>query len=267
MFQIALHKKDLALLEAIKAYFGDTGSIFNSHKDDMCSFRVTSPKEISEFVLSHFEKYPLLTQKQGDYLLFRQILLLMLNKDHLKKDGLQGIVNLKASLNLGLSDILKEAFTETNPVVRSVVVNQEISDPEWISGFVTGEGCFFIKVLKGRNTAGAGVQLVFQVAQHIRDAQLLKNLVDFFKCGKYIQAPNREWGYFQTTKFLDNYELIKTFFDKYPVRGIKFKDFEDWSKVGKMIKNKEHLTTDGILKIIDLKSGMNTGRSLEDKDE
>ena len=33
-----------------------------------------------------------------------------------------------------------------------------------------------------------------------------------------------------------------------------------------MIKNKEHLTSEGVSKIIHIKSGMNTGRLLEDKD-
>jgi LAGLIDADG DNA endonuclease family protein len=37
-----------------------------------------------------------------------------------------------------------------------------------MAGFITGEGCFFIKVNKNRNKAGVGVQLVFQVSQHIR---------------------------------------------------------------------------------------------------
>jgi len=37
-------------------------------------------------------------------------------------------------------------------------------------------GMFFIKVNKGRNKVGVGVQLVFQVAQHIRDELLLKVL-------------------------------------------------------------------------------------------
>jgi hypothetical protein len=37
-----------------------------------------------------------------------------------------------------------------------------------MAGFITGEGCFFIKITKGRNKAGVGVSLGFQVSQHIR---------------------------------------------------------------------------------------------------
>jgi len=38
-----------------------------------------------------------------------------------------------------------------------------------MAGFITGDGCFFIKVNKSLNKAGVCVQLVFQVSQHIRD--------------------------------------------------------------------------------------------------
>ena len=40
----------------------------------------------------------------------------MLNKEHNTLEGIQKIVNIKASLNLGLSEDLKEAFPNTNTV-------------------------------------------------------------------------------------------------------------------------------------------------------
>jgi len=55
-----------------------------------------------------------------------------------------------------------------------------------MSGFITGEGCFFIKVNKGRNKGGIGVHLVFQVTQHKRDEELLKSFVTYLKCGHYV---------------------------------------------------------------------------------
>lgn len=71
IFQIALHRKDLKLLKLIKAYFGNTGIITESEL--MCAFRVSSPQQILRQVLSHFDKYPLITQKHADYLLFKEI--------------------------------------------------------------------------------------------------------------------------------------------------------------------------------------------------
>ena len=55
----------------------------------------------------HFDKYPLKTEKYSNYLLFKRIVEMILNKEHLNEKGLQEIVNLRASLNLGLSNVLK----------------------------------------------------------------------------------------------------------------------------------------------------------------
>ena len=55
--------------------------------------------------------------------------MMMLKKEHLTLEGLKKIVALKASLNLGLLDELKEVFPNIVPVSRSQPNNQ-ISSPE-----------------------------------------------------------------------------------------------------------------------------------------
>ena len=72
-------------------------------KKDIVQFRVFSINDL-DVLIKHFDQYPLITQKRGDYLLFKEILKIMQLKEHLTTDGLQKIVNLKASLNLGLSE-------------------------------------------------------------------------------------------------------------------------------------------------------------------
>lgn len=53
-----------------------------------------------------------------------------IRKEHLTHKGLISIVNIRASLNLGLSPQLKEAFPNTVPVKRPLVVDQAIRDPQ-----------------------------------------------------------------------------------------------------------------------------------------
>ena len=48
---------------------------------------------------------------------------------HLTPEGLQKIVNIKASINLGLSEKLRAAFPDTIPVARYLVIDQKIKDP------------------------------------------------------------------------------------------------------------------------------------------
>jgi hypothetical protein len=50
-------------------------------------------------IIDHFDKYPLLTKKLADYLLFKQAFKLVLLKEHLTKEGVLKIVALKASIN------------------------------------------------------------------------------------------------------------------------------------------------------------------------
>lgn len=47
--------------------------------------------------------------------------------------GLQKIVAIRASLNLGLSDQLEVAFPKTIPVSRPDVLDYKIKDPHWLA--------------------------------------------------------------------------------------------------------------------------------------
>jgi hypothetical protein len=85
-------------------------------------YQVRNLSVITNVILPHFEKYPLITQKHSDYLLFKKIVELMDKGEHLTKDGLIKIVNLKASLNKGLSNELKSYFPEVIKIKRPVVV-------------------------------------------------------------------------------------------------------------------------------------------------
>jgi hypothetical protein len=48
---------------------------------------------------------------------------------HLTLEGLNQIVNIKASMNLGLSDMLKSEFKEYSPVERPEINSENVLDP------------------------------------------------------------------------------------------------------------------------------------------
>jgi hypothetical protein len=54
----------------------------------------------------------------------------MKDGEHLTLEGLNKLVAIKASLNLGLSSELKKAFPDIVSVLRPLVKNQEIPDPQ-----------------------------------------------------------------------------------------------------------------------------------------
>lgn len=97
LFAISLHKKDLALLEAIRAYFNGIGNLF-VERENSVKFAVNSREDL-QVIIDHFERYPLITQKRADYLLFKQALELMNNKEHYELEGLKQLFGIKAAMN------------------------------------------------------------------------------------------------------------------------------------------------------------------------
>ena len=106
------------------------------------------------------------------------------------------------------------------------------------------------------------VQLNFQITQHSRDAELLKNLIEFLNCGSLKERKKGSAVYFDVVKFTDIKNKIVPFFLKYPILGIKYKDFVDFCKVVELMENKAHLTQEGLDQISKIKERMNTGRIL-----
>jgi hypothetical protein len=73
-----------------------------------------------------------LTQKAADFILFRQVVKHIKNKAQLSIGGLPGIMNIKASINLGLSNFLKSEFNNFTPVDRPLINTENIPDPKLI---------------------------------------------------------------------------------------------------------------------------------------
>jgi LAGLIDADG endonuclease len=161
---------------------------------------------------------------------------------------------------LGLSDVLKTAFPNSILAPRPLVLDQEIKDPNWLAGFIAAEGCFFISIFKATTKIGMQVKLKFILVQHMRDFALIDNILIKLNCGVLYKKLKSNQVHFVVTKFSDITEKIIPLFKKYWILGIKHKDFEDFSKVAEMMKNKEHLTAGGLKEILKIKNGMNRAR-------
>jgi len=86
-FQISLNSKDINLLLQLQEFFS-CGVIVNKKSRNEASFRVNSLQDLTNFIITHFSNYPLLSQKSADFILFKQIIELMNNKVHLTENGL-----------------------------------------------------------------------------------------------------------------------------------------------------------------------------------
>ena len=257
-FQIGLHENDLALLKLINSYLG-VGKISKLASNSVL-YRVSTIEEL-KVIIDHFDRYPLISYKYKDYLLFKQAFELVQNKEHFSKEGLKKIVAIKGSINLKLSNNLRNDFPDIVPVTIPKIEDRKILNYNWIAGFTDAEGCFFIAHKKSQSSKlGETVWLRFILTQHSRDENLLRNFIEIFECGRFVTKNSKEYGEFIVEKYSDIKEKIIPLFEKYPLYGIKKENYLDFKKASELINNKSHLTLKGLEQIKQIKSGMNKYR-------
>lgn len=105
-------------------------------------------------------------------------------------------------MNLGISKTLKSKFNETNPVTRPIVQTTSIPNPNWISGFVSGEGNFDAGIRKSNNVVGSRVYLRFRLSQHTRDIQLMEQIIKYLGVGRLVTDSRKPLVTLDVGKFL-----------------------------------------------------------------
>lgn len=179
--------------------------------------------------------------------------------EHKTLPGLLKIFSLKANLNKGLPDIVKSEFPDLIPSDAPEVNIPSKLNPNWLSGFITAEGSFFISLyINDKRKAGYAVSLAFSLSQHIRDKELLERLVNFLACGRIMQNPNRQTIEWVITKSDDLNQKLIPFLTKYWLSGVKQLDFNRFKEASLLIENKMHLTPEGVKVIKDIKDSMYT---------
>lgn len=169
----------------IQSYFG----VGNIHKgnNNAVSYYVNKTQDLTKVIIPHFDRYPLITQKRADYLLFKSALQIINNKQSKKPltlEYLTKLIEIKGGLNWGLSDVLKKAFPDIAPVLRPEVKLPSQISSQWLAGFIDAEGCFYILTAKSKlYKTGVSVQLQFTITQHSKDEKLMQKLKDYLKCG------------------------------------------------------------------------------------
>ena len=254
VFTIRLHIKDVFVLNLIQAYFDGIGKIYSYNNLNEAFFRVGTFNEL-EVIVNHFDKYPLMTQKWSDFILFKEVLYLIKNKEHLTLQGLLKIANIRASMN---TKTVIRGITGIVPVPRPSRDVPLHIDPFWMAGFVSGEGSFTVGLKEYKSKLGETSWLRFILTQHNRDQSLINSFVTFFGCGKINQASQAT--YFVVQRLSDLTNNIIPFFDRYPLVGIKVKDYEDFKHVAQLMSSKAHLTSTGLEQIRKIKNEMNTFR-------
>ena len=133
-------------------------------------------------------------------------------------------------------------------------------DPRWLTGFADGEGSFSLSIVRSKiNKIDWAVRPRFQITQHAKDWTQLEAVKKYLGVGR-ISKERSESLQFRVAS-LKELEAVINHFDQYPLITQKSADFELWKRVIGLMKSQEHLTPDGLRKIVALKASMNLGLS------
>jgi hypothetical protein len=97
----------------------------------MLVYRVQAIEDL-QVIVNHFDKFPLVSVKKGDFLLFKKAFTIIKRKEHLTTNGFKKLIGIRNALNLGLNSQLKEAFPDwkKHAVARPVYKFKEIPNPD-----------------------------------------------------------------------------------------------------------------------------------------
>jgi len=141
-------------------------------------------------------------------------------------------------------------------------LNEKLN-PNWVTGFIDGEGSFGIAIIKGTEPTKKKVSLRLSVTQKSHSSGVLYELQEYFGCGQIIPS-SKDCMRFVIQSNKDIAEKVIPHFIKYPLQTSKALNFDNLKEASNIISKGEHLKLEGLNKIISLKNQMNKNRSFDD---
>ena len=132
-------------------------------------------------------------------------------------------------------------------------------DPQWVVGFVDGEGCFSVSIHEHPGVRSFGWQInpVFQVSQHTDASQVLHGLARFFGCGRVRSKGDRSAvSIYAVDRRGDLRTTVIPFFRSHPLI-VKDRDFRLFAEITSILDRRLHFTTAGFERAVGLAYAMN----------
>jgi len=102
-FVITQGAKSLRALDLIKRFFGCGQIVLNkrydNHNEHLYRHCVRSTTELNERIIPFFNQFRLKTYKRNDFMTFKKVINMMVNKKHLKQNGWFKILKLAGEMN------------------------------------------------------------------------------------------------------------------------------------------------------------------------
>lgn len=180
-----------------------------------------------------------------------------------------------------ISSWCKQVKFHVQRLVKEGAVRTDADFNNFVAGFVTGEGSFFVTLQKqAHSLMGRQVVCGFSIKLRADDLELLRTIwralgyagnIHHVSANRYRYARDsitRHDSVMLIARKLDELTtLVIPFFDNHPLRGQKRLNYELWKEVVHMMERGEHLTSEGFEKILALKAEINQYRGQDEKAE
>ncbi len=134
---------------------------------------------------------------------------------------------------------------------------------QWVTGFVDGEGCFSISVVRNSSCRlGWQVQHEFSITQASTSLRALELVAEVFGCGRILinrrhDDHRSDLARFSVKRRQDLWDTVIPFFERNPLRTSKAYDFEMFRSVIAMMRSGRHLVEEGLADIARITERMN----------
>ena len=257
----ALSSTSYDLINELKTFFNCGRISIDNIEDGTIKYVVTDLKSILTCIIPHFEKYPLQGSKELNFLTFKEIALMMENKEHLTEKGFNTILEKYKTMNSNRS------FSEK----YEYLLNKKFNiNKDWLRGFIESEGTFYCYMSKIEeenqfkdNIIIPKVYNSLEIAQSTPEVPLLKAIINFVEKGYLKPKPKSEsledmLSLRSVSRIVFNSpDFIISFLGENPLFSSKQRDYTIWRDYLTLSKNKTHHTKEGIKKMLELKTLMN----------
>lgn len=216
-YKITQSRYNLRALYYIKKQLG-VGSITKYNTKGQ--FFIKDRKKLKLIIFPIFDKYPLLTNKQFNYLKFRQAFYIMENT-HLNKD--EKDVKLVALKNEKMvENYISPRWININLPLKSVMEITHIMTKPWVVGFIEAEGSFYL-------VSKTSVRIVhaFGITQKL-DSIVLEGIRLILHISTSVKLKKHNYYILDTTNSRAIENIIHYF--KNTMKGVKSLEYRIWSR-------------------------------------
>ena len=256
--------QDISEKEMFKSLHKYLGCGYLTKNKTSISLYITSLYALSNILFPILYKYPLKYGKLSSYLIFKNIVEQMLNKNHLNLEGLVDIIYLAFKLNIetgrrtnnskeNLINFLKTKYgklPEPSTVPEDIMSNIHKSNLtlDFIAGLIDGDGSFNVAFQIKPNKR---VKVNFTVVQERSCKNLLNELKSYFSCGEVYDLPSAAYRYqLENVDFI--LKNIKPLLDKVKLNTYKANTYNIMIKVCELIKIKGYKSDEAFIKIVEI---------------